>query len=80
MKRISIDTFDKLSLLLIGFVFGFSFGVALSEWHWFPVEDEWTRMANIPQTKLNYVALLSPGVALLMLLWLRRRFFGGRPI
>jgi len=70
-----VETFDKLSGAAILFSFGFSSGVAAVAWNWFPVEEDWGQIAEIPNSALNYVALLLPLVLLLLYLLVRRVYF-----
>jgi len=70
--------FDRLGGILLAFVFGFSVGVALADWEGFPTE-EWSDIAHIPPTPLNYAALLLLWLSLLIFLLLRRRWYGGLP-
>jgi len=74
-RLVSVANFDRAGGLLLAFTFGFSAGVALADWSWFPSGD-WGDVAHIPATPLNYVALLLPWVLLLIFLLLRRRCFG----
>jgi len=70
-----IETFDNLSGAVLAFVFGFSSGVAVASWNWFPKEGEWGEMAEIPPGFLNYFSLLAPWILLLLYLLLRRLYF-----
>ena len=67
-----IETFDKLSGVVLSFTFGFSFGVAVTSWKWFPTEGDWGHIAEIPQNLLNYMALLLPLIMSLLYLIVRR--------
>jgi hypothetical protein len=66
------ETFDRVSGLVISFSFGFSLGVALSSWEWFPTEGDWGHIASIPPGSLNYAALVLPWLVLLGYLLARR--------
>ena len=70
-----VQTFDKLSGAALSFTFGFSFGVAVASWKWFPTEGDWGHIAEIPKNALNYIALLLPLILLLLYLVLRRVYF-----
>ncbi len=70
-----VQTFGKLSGVVLSFTFGFSFGVAVASWNWFPTEGDWGRIAEIPQDVLNYISLLAPFILLLLYLVLRRVYF-----
>lgn len=70
-----VQTFDKLSGPVLFFTFGFSFGVALASWRWFPTEGDWARIAEIPGNALNYTALLLPLLLLLFYFLVRRLYF-----
>ena len=70
-----VQTFDKLSGAVLSFTFGFSFGVAVASWNWFPMEEDWGHIAEIPKNALNYIALLLPLILLLLYLLLRRVYF-----
>ena len=70
-----VQTFDKLSGVALSFTFGFSFGVAIASWNWFPIEGDWGHIAEIPNNALNYIALLLPLILLLLYLLLRRVYF-----
>jgi len=72
---VTLSDFDRLGGVVLAFVFGFSVGVALADWEWFPTE-EWGDIAHIPPSPLNYAALLLPWVSLLAFLLLRRRRYG----
>jgi hypothetical protein len=72
MNAMTIRTFDRLACGLILAVFTFSACVAFINWDWFPVKGEWGEIAHIPPTFLNYFALLSPPVVLLVYLLIRR--------
>ena len=67
-----IRTFDFVGSLLLALVFGFSLGVAVISWEWFPTKGDWGDIAQIPPTLLNYIALLLPWSALLVFLLIRR--------
>lgn len=67
-----IGTFDFVGSLLLVLIFGFSLGVAVSSWEWFPTKGDWGDIAHIPPTLLNYIALLLPWSALLVFLLIRR--------
>lgn len=69
----TLSRFDRLGGVVLTFVFGFSTGVAVSGWEWFPT-DVWNDIATIPPTGLNYTALLLPWVSLLLFLLVRRRW------
>jgi hypothetical protein len=76
MNSNSIQNFDKYGLLIIGISFGFTIGVAISSWHWFPEEVWWHNpLAIIPQTMINYFALLLPLIVLFIFLIIRRKIF-----
>lgn len=68
----TIVTFDRIGSLLLALVFGFSLGVAVSSWEWFPTKGDWGDIAHIPPTLLNYIALLLPWFVLLVFLLIRR--------
>jgi hypothetical protein len=70
-----VQIFDKLSGAALFFIFGFSFGVAVASWKWFPTEGDWSHIAEIPKNVLNYAALLLPPIMLLLYLLLRRLYF-----
>jgi hypothetical protein len=70
-----VQTFDKLSVVVLSFTFGFAFGVALASWNWFPTEGDWGHIAEVPRNALNYTALLLPWILLLTYLLLRRVYF-----
>jgi TRAP-type C4-dicarboxylate transport system permease small subunit len=70
-----IGTFDFIGSLLLILVFGFSLGVAVSSWEWFPTKGDWGDIAHIPPTLLNYIALLLPWFVLLVFLLIRRLRF-----
>ena len=70
----TLANFDRMGGLLVACLFGFSAGVALADWNWFPTAD-WGDIAEIPPTPLNYAALLLPWISLLVFLVLRRRHF-----
>jgi TRAP-type C4-dicarboxylate transport system permease small subunit len=73
MKEKTMNRFDKFGLFIIGLVAGFSAGVAISSWHWFPEEIWWHNpLAVIPQTALSYFSLLAPFVAAFIFLIVRR--------
>jgi hypothetical protein len=74
-KRMRVESFDKLSSVVLSFTFGFSFGVAVASWNWFPIEGDWDQIAEIPNNALNYIALLLPLILLLLYLLLRRVYF-----
>jgi hypothetical protein len=67
--------FDAISGALLGLIFGFSAGVALADWEWFPT-DSWSDIGHIPPTPLNYAALVLPWLSLLAFLVMRRRMSG----
>jgi hypothetical protein len=69
--------YDRVSAFVLAVVFGFSAGVAVSSWEWFPTED-WGDIASIPPTVVNYVALVLPWLTLLAYLIVRRRWIGNR--
>ena len=73
------EKFDKIWLFFIGLTFGFSLGVAIATWDWFPPEEGRIfllgSIAKIPLSFLNYIALLSPLVILLCYFVIRRREF-----
>jgi hypothetical protein len=64
--------FDRIGGLVLACVFGFSVGVGVAVWQWFPTEA-WGDIAHIPPTALNDAALLLPWVALFVFSLLRRR-------
>jgi hypothetical protein len=68
-------TFDRVALLILGSVFVWSMGVAVTSWDWFPTDD-WGEIASIPPNALNYAALLLPWLTMLAYLVARRRLFG----
>jgi H+/Cl- antiporter ClcA len=70
-------TFDRVSLVVLGFVLGFSAVVAVTTWDWFPT-GEWGDIASIPANALNYAALLLPLLTLLVYVTVRRRWFEKR--
>ena len=70
-----VQTFDKLSGAALSFTFGFSSGVAVASWKWFPTEGDWGHIAEIPKNALNYIALLLPLILLLLYLVFRRVYF-----
>jgi TRAP-type C4-dicarboxylate transport system permease small subunit len=72
--------FDRIGSILLALVFGFSLGVAASSWEWFPNKDDWSDIAHIPPTLLNYIALLLPWSALLVFLLVRRFRFQRRSV
>jgi len=72
---VRIETLDKLALAGICFSLGFSSGVALASWNWFPVEGDWGHIAEIPPVFLNYTALLLPWMVALIYLLARRLYF-----
>ena len=71
----SLHTFDKLSGAALFFILGFSFGVALASWNWFPTEGDWGHIAEIPEKMLNFTALLLPFIMLLSYLLLQASLF-----
>ena len=73
--QLRVETFDKLSAAGICLSLGFSLGVALASWKWFPTEGDWGHIAEIPPGYLNYTALLLPWVATLLYLLVRRLVF-----
>lgn len=77
-KQMKIGTFDFIGSLLLVLIFGFSLGVAVSSWEWFPTKGDWGDIAHIPPTVLNYIALLLPWFVLLVLLLIRRLKFQQR--
>jgi hypothetical protein len=36
-----LATFDKWAGIVLAASFGFSWGAALAEWHWFPIPGDW---------------------------------------
>ena len=75
MKYTKIN-FDKLGLFVIGIFLGFSAGVAVNRWHWFPEKIWWHNpLAIIPQSMLSYVSLLAPVGVFLIFLISRRKYF-----
>ncbi|MBU1043173.1 MAG: hypothetical protein KJ915_02090 [Candidatus Omnitrophica bacterium] len=76
MNENSIQNYDKYGLLIIGSLFGFSVGVAISSWQWFPEKVWWHNpLVVIPLTMLNYVALLLPIIVLFTFIIIRRKIF-----
>jgi TRAP-type C4-dicarboxylate transport system permease small subunit len=73
-----IGTFDFVGSLLLVLVFGFSLGVAVSSWEWFPTKGNWGDIAHIPPTLVNYISLLLPWSVLLVFLIIRRLRFEQR--
>jgi len=72
----SLNYFDKIGLFIIGLSFGFSLGVAISSWDWFPEETWWYNpLARIPQSNLNFFALVAPLIVLGLFLIVRRKVF-----
>lgn len=74
MTEFNLNRFDKIGLLVIGLTVGFSIGVAVASWNWFP-DEPWyyNPIAIIPQTALSCFALLSPFIVVLVFLLIRRR-------
>jgi TRAP-type C4-dicarboxylate transport system permease small subunit len=70
-----IETYDRLSGVVILISFGFSIIVAVTSWKWFPTEGDWGHIAEIPPNRLNYTALLLPWIVLLLYLLTRRLYF-----
>lgn len=77
--RMPLTTFDKWSGIALAAALGFSLGVAAAEWEWFPTTGDTRYIAVIPQTCLNYIALLLPWIMLLGYLLCRRLWFN-RPL
>jgi hypothetical protein len=67
----NLTTYDRVSAFVLAGVFGFSTGVAVTSWDWFPTDD-WGDIASIPPTFVNYVALILPWLTLLAYLVIRR--------
>ena len=70
-----IETYDKMSGILILIALIFSIIVAATSWKWFPIEGDWGHIADIPPNTLNYIALLLPWVLILLYLLTRRLYF-----
>lgn len=71
----NINTYDRLSGIVILISLIFSITIAADSWKWFPTEGDWSHIAAIPPTTLNYIALLLPWVLILVYLLTRRLYF-----
>jgi len=74
----TIGKFDRIGSLLLALAVGFSIGVAVSSWEWFPTKGDWGDIAHIPPTVINYIALLLPWCLMLVYLLIRRLGFQRR--
>jgi hypothetical protein len=74
-KHMKVKTFDKLSAILIILSCAYTVVVAVARWDWFPNKNDWGRIANIPPTMIDYIALLLPWTLLLIYLLTRRLYF-----
>jgi len=70
-----IETWDKLAATVIIISLFFSVIVAMTSWNWFPTPGDWGDIAHIPNTMMNYLALLLPPVIILLYLLIRRLYF-----
>jgi TRAP-type C4-dicarboxylate transport system permease small subunit len=74
--KMKIETYDRLSRVVILISLLFTIIVAATSWKWFPTEGDWGHIAEIPPNILNYTALLLPWVMILLYLLSRRLYFG----
>jgi uncharacterized membrane protein YphA (DoxX/SURF4 family) len=70
-----IGTFDRIAAAAIIVSTVFSIIVAITSWEWFPTPGDWGDIAHIPNTMLNYTALLLPPMTVLLYLLIRRLYF-----
>lgn len=70
-----IETYDRLSGVVIFISLVFTIIVAATSWKWFPTEGDWGHIAEIPPNIVNYAALLLPWLLILLYLLTRRLYF-----
>jgi hypothetical protein len=70
-----IGTFDKIAAAAIIVSTVFSIIVTITSWEWFPTPGDWGDIAHIPNTMLNYTALLLRPMTILLYLLTRRLYF-----
>jgi hypothetical protein len=70
-----VEIFDKMSATVIIISVIFSIIVAITSWNWFPTPGEWGDIAHIPESTINYIALLLPPTIVLLYLLTRRWYF-----
>ena len=77
-SSLHVKTFDKLAAATFCLSVGFSVGVGLASWRWFPIEGDWGHIADIPPNYLSDTALLLPWVVALFYFLVRRFVFRQR--
>lgn len=69
-----LETFDKTAVVAIILSIVFSLVIAITSWNWFPTPGDWGEIAHIPNSVINYIALLLPQVGILTYLLVRRLY------